>query len=448
MGPGWSVVSRRRKRLPEEPVEAQIESLAEDGRGVAQVGTKAVWIDGALPGERVRFLYTARHRGHDEGRVDAVLEPSAERVEPRCAHAGICGGCSLQHLAPEGQLKTKQEAVLASLREIGGMEPERVLEPIAGPHWGYRRKARLGVRYVTKKDRTLVGFREKRGNYVAEIERCEVLVPEVGYTLESLGRLLHGLDARARIPQIEVAAGDHSTTLVIRHLDPLSSGDREMLVDYARAHDLQIALQPAGPESVEPLWPPNQSLEFAHPDFDVRIGFEPLDFVQVNAEVNRRMVLRALELLELAREHRVLDLFCGLGNFTLPLARRAGRVVGVEASTQMVERARLNAERNGITNVEYRAVDLTSDPSGESWLGAGYDRVLLDPPRSGAAEIIPWVAPLGAGRIVYMSCHPKSLARDAYQLVHRHGYRLAGAGVMDMFPHTAHIESMALFVKD
>ncbi|MGD8497479.1 MAG: 23S rRNA (uracil(1939)-C(5))-methyltransferase RlmD [Chromatiales bacterium] len=440
-------MARRRKRLPEDPVEARIDALAEDGRGVAMIADKPIRVDGALPGERVRFQYTARHRAHDEGRVETVLEPSPDRVEPRCPHATICGGCSLQHLAPEAQIRMKQERLLSSLREVGGLEPERLLDPILGPQWGYRRKARLGVRHVPKKGRTLVGFREKRGSYVAEIGRCDVLVPEIGARIADLGHLLDRLEARARIPQIEVAAGDDDTTLVFRHLDPLSDGDRAALAGFGEAHGLQIALQPAGPDSVEPLWPDPQNLAFSHPAFDVGIGFEPLDFVQVNAVINRRMVERAVELLEPAPDHRVLDLFCGLGNFTLALARRAGHVLGVELSVSMVERARLNAERNGLDNVEYRAVDLGAEPADEPWSAARFDRVLLDPPRSGAAEVLPLVAASGAPRVLYVSCHPMSLARDADRLVHRHGYRLAGAGVMDMFPHTAHVESMALFLK-
>lgn len=441
-------MGRRRKRLPEEPSEAWIDSVAEDGRGIARVADKAVLIDGALPGERVRFLYTARHRAHDEGRVEAVLDASPERVEPRCAHAAVCGGCSLQHLSPEGQLSLKQESLLSSLRQIGGVEPERILPPITGPSWGYRRKARLGVRHVPKKHRTLVGFREKRSSFVAEIERCEVLVPSVGERLGALGEILDGLDARARIPQIEVAAGDRGTTLVIRNLDPLSESDEAALIAFGQAYQFQIALQPGGPDSVEPLWPAESLLKFAHPAFDVRIAFEALDFVQVNAEINRQMVARAVELLELSPDHRVLDLFCGLGNFTLALARRAGYVVGLEAGAQMVERARQNAEYNGLDNVEYHAVDLSGDLADGPWFGEPYDRVLLDPPRSGAAEVLPLVAACGAPRILYVSCHPKSLARDADQLVNHHGYRLAGAGVMDMFPHTAHVESMALFISD
>lgn len=440
-------MARRGKRPPQVAVEARIESLSPDGRGVAHLDGKTVFIHGALPGERVLFKLTAMHHRYDEGVAEEVLEASPERVAPRCAHYELCGGCSLQHLEASAQIRHKQQGLLDNLRHIGGVEPERLLEPLTGPAWGYRRRARLGVKLVHKKGRVLVGFRERRSNFLAELERCEVLDPKVGARLGELARLIEGLEAREGIPQIEVALGDALTVLVFRHLQPLSARDRELLAEYGRAHDLAIALQPGGPESLEPLWPERQPLYYAHPQFDTRVDFAPLDFVQVNGELNRRMVALALELLAVEPEHSVLDLFCGLGNFTLPLARRAREVIGVEGEQRMVERARANARANGIENTQYHAADLAGDLAGVPWLARRYDRILLDPPRTGAKQVIDHLGRLKAERIVYVSCHPATLARDAGELVRTHRYRLAAAGVMDMFPHTAHVESIALFER-
>lgn len=441
-------MARRRKKLPSMPVEAVIESLAQDGRGVTHLDGKAVFVDGALPGETVRFLYTRKSRKHDEGRVDEVMEASPDRVSPHCPHFGICGACSLQHLDPVRQIEAKQRSMLDALKHIGGVEPEQVLAPLTADPWGYRRKARLGVRYVRKKGRVLVGFREKRANYLAEMETCAVLHPSVGERLMDLSALIGGMQARDQIAQIEVAVGDNATQLVFRNLVELTPEDLDRLTQFARETGFFIALQPGGPESVYPLWPKDQPLYYEHPDFDVRVDFQALDFTQVNAGINRKMVPWALELLEVGPEDIVLDLFAGLGNFTLPLARRAARVVGVEGDAVMVERAKANAVANGITNTEYYAADLMGDMGGAPWLRRQYDKILLDPPRLGAQEVITHVGKLGARRIVYVSCHPATLARDAGLLVKDHGYRLVSAGVMDMFPHTAHVESIALFVKD
>ena len=438
---------RRKKRLPSEPVEAQIESLAHDGRGVTHVDDKVVFVHGALAGERLMFQYTRRTRKQDEGRAVEVLEPSADRVEPRCAHFGVCGGCSLQHMDPAAQIRSKQTVLLENLKRIGDVVPETVLEPLTGPLWGYRRKARLGVKYVPKKDKVLVGFRERGAPFVAELSRCDVLHPSVGERLESLGSLIYGMEARASIPQIEVAVGDNATSLVFRHMEPLSDADRDKLVDYARREGLQILLQPKGPETIHPLWPEEQDLYYRLPDHDVAIHFKPNDFTQVNAEINQKMVNQALELLAPQEDERILDLFAGLGNFSLPLARHAREVVGIEGDQMMVARGRESAERNGIGNTAHYACDLFQPSGDEPWMRGGYDKVLLDPPRAGAIEVLPAVAEMGPGRIVYVSCHPATLARDAGELVHRFGYRLTHAGVMDMFPHTSHVESIAVFEK-
>ena len=436
---------RRKRKLPNFPVRVTVESLSHDGRGVAHVDGKAVFIDGALPGEEVSFLYTGRSRRYDEGRVCEVFSPSEHRVEPRCAHFGVCGGCSLQHMAPSQQILSKQQTLLDNLERIGHVRPETVLPPLTGPHWHYRYKARLGVRHVHKKGRVLVGFREKRRSYIADLARCEVLVEAVGERLEELAELVQAMEARERLPQIEVAAGDAAVALVFRHLDPLVEADLERLRDYARGSGLHVWLQPGGPDTAAPLWPVDSSLSYCLPSFDLELRFLPTDFTQVNPAINRAMVDQALALLDLSGRERVLDLFCGIGNFTLPIAREAGSVTGVEGDAGLVQRARDNARANGIDNAGFAVADLGRDPAGQAWLAGSWDRVLVDPPRSGAQEMMPHLAALRPERIVYVSCHPGSLARDAGLLVNEHGYRLVTAGVMDMFPHTAHVESMALF---
>lgn len=425
-----------------------VDDLSHDGRGIAHLNDKAIFIDGALVGEQVLARYTRMHRDYDEGRTEEVLRASPFRVEPECGHFTICGGCSLQHLAPEQQIHFKQDTLISNLERIGKVEPESVLPPLTGPHWGYRRKARLGVKHVPKKGRVLVGFREKRNPFLADIRSCPVLHPSVGQHIEALAELVSSLHAYNRIAQIEVAVSDTISALVFRNLDELTEEDRERLSAFARQHDLHILLQPGGPESVVPLWPESSELFYRLDDYDVELHFRATDFTQVNYEINRKMVARAMELLDVQAGEQVLDLFCGIGNFTLPIARAAGHVVGIEGSQEMVLRAGSNAALNGIVNAEFHACNLEEEIGNSVWYDRGYDKVLLDPPRSGAAAIIGQVAALNARRIVYVSCHPGSLARDAGELVNRHGYRLQAAGVMDMFPHTAHVESIALFVKE
>lgn len=442
-------MSRQRKKvkLPNYPVRVVIESMSHDGRGIAHLDGKAVFVDGALPGEEVSFLYTGRSRKYDEGRLCEIFAASPERVEPRCAHFEICGGCSLQHQAEDRQIFSKQQTLLDNLVRIGKVQPQRVLDPLTGPVWGYRNKARLGVKFVRKKGRVLVGFREKRMPYLADIRRCEVLHPSVGERIGELAELIQGLQARERIAQIEVAVGDTVSVLVFRNLDPLCEADSRALCEYAQSTGLHIYLQPKGPDSIELLWPQTSQLSYRLPDYDVEIRFLPVDFTQVNPVINQPMIHQALSLLDLEGSNRVLDLFCGLGNFTLPMARSAAQVVGVEGDVGLVQRAKDNALHNGIENTEYHAVDLSDDPGAQSWMQQHFDRILLDPPRSGAQEIVRYLDRLGAERIVYVSCHPGSLARDAGILVNELGYRLDAAGVMDMFPHTTHVESMAVFVR-
>jgi len=428
-------------------VEADITDLSHDGRGVTHLNGKAVFVAGALAGERVRLRYTGKHRHYDEAAVEEVLQASPARVAPRCAHFGVCGGCALQHLDPAAQIAAKQRVLMENFERIGKVQPERILPPLTDEPWGYRRKARLSVKYVEKKGRVLVGFRETNGRYVADIAQCEVLHPAVGTRIGALAQLLETLHAKRDIPQIEVAAGDDLVALIFRHLQPLSAHDSEALIAFGQAHGLGIYLQPGGLDSVAPLWPADARLSFRLPAYDVELEFRPLDFIQVNAGMNRRMIDHALGLLDPQPTDRVLDLFCGLGNFTLPLARRAAQVVGVEGEAGLVRRAQENAQRNKVENVTFYSADLAADQRNTPWAKADYELLLLDPPRSGAAEILEYLPRRETRRVVYVSCHPASLARDAGTLVNRHGFTLHSAGVMDMFPHTAHVESIALFER-
>ncbi|MBE2294312.1 MAG: 23S rRNA (uracil(1939)-C(5))-methyltransferase RlmD [Phycisphaerales bacterium] len=437
----------KKSRVPPEPFIVRVDDLTPEGRGVARRDAKVLFIEGALPGEEVRCVQTARRSRHDEARVVEVLHAAPERVEPYCAHFEICGGCALQHLAPARQLAIKQRWLLDSLTHIGKVQPEQVLDPMTGPLWGYRRRARLAVKHVAKKGRVLVGFRERHSPFVAELRRCEVLDERVGGLLEPLAQLIGALSIRDRLPQIEVAGGDAVMGLNFRVLAPPNDEDREQLRAFAAQHGFALYLQSGGPDSVQALWPEQPILSYRLPDFDLDLEFQPWHFIQVNAAINRQLVGRACELLQLGPEHRVLDLFCGLGNFTLALARRAREVVGVEGDASLVAWARHNATHNAVENAFFHAADLTGDLSDQLWAKGGYDRILLDPPRSGALEMVPHVVALGAKRVVYVSCHPATLARDIGVLVHRYGYRLESAGILDMFPHTAHVESIAVLVS-
>jgi 23S rRNA (uracil1939-C5)-methyltransferase len=428
-------------------LETDIFDLSHDGRGVARVEGKTVFVAGALPGERVRARRTQRHRHFDEAKVEEILVRSPDRIEPRCPHFGLCGGCSLQHLPAAKQIEAKQRVLAENFERIGKVSPHRWLEPLSGEPWGYRRKGRLSVKWVAKKDKALVGFREDNPRFVADLAECHTVLPEVGLCLADLGALVGSLEARREIAQIEFAAGDEAVALTFRHLQPLSDADRAALAAFGQAHGLAILLQPGGPDSVVALWPQDVPLSFRIPEYDLDIAFRPLDFIQVNAGMNRRMIAHALALLEPGSGDSVLDLFCGLGNFTLPIARFAGRVTGVEGEAALVVRSRANAERNGIGNVEFHAADLAADQREAPWARAHHDKLLLDPPRSGAAAVLDYLPRKGCDRVVYVSCHPGSLARDAGTLVERHGFRLVAAGVMDMFPHTAHVESIALFER-
>ncbi len=428
-------------------LEVDITDLTHDGRGVARPDGKALFVAGGLPGERARVRLTARHRNYDEAKVEELLVRSPERIEPRCPHFGTCGGCAMQHLPPERQIAAKQRVLAENFERIGKVEPTRWLDPLSDQPWGYRRKGRLSVKWVGKKDKAVVGFREDNPRFIADLSVCHTLLPEVGLRIEAISQLVSALDARAEIAQIEIAAGDGTVALVLRNLVELGAADRERLVAFGRANSLAILLQPKGPDSVHPLWPDRVELAFRIEAADVELAFEPLDFVQVNAGMNQRMIARALELLDPQAGDRVLDLFCGLGNFTLPIARQVAAVHGVEGDAGLVARAGANARRNGIGNASFDAADLAVDQSAAPWANRAWDKLLLDPPRSGAAAVLGYLPRKGTNHVLYVSCHPGSLARDAGILVERHGFELASAGVMDMFPHTAHVESIALFLR-
>ncbi len=435
------------------PFDAHITDLGHDGRGVARINGKTVFISGALPGERVTARLRKRHRHFDEAEVVEVITASPHRVEPLCRHFAQCSGCSLQHLDAPAQIAAKQRVLAENFERIGKVTPRSWLPPLSAEPWAYRRKGRLSVRHVAKKGRVLVGFREKQNpRFVTEIQRCEVMHPSLGPKVGLLAELLGTMDAVDTIPQIEFAAGDDLMALVFRHMQPLSERDLAALTAFGRLHGFAIYLQPGGTSSVHPLWPEHPRLAFriASDDTryaDVELEFEPLDFVQVNAGMNQLMMARALELLDPQPTDQVLDLFCGLGNFTLPIARRVAEVVGVEGEHGLVERAAQNAARNGIGNARFRVANLFEDQSHAEWARQPWDKLLLDPPRAGADKLLEYLPHKQIRRIVYVSCHPASLARDAGILVNRHGFTLGSAGVMDMFPHTAHVESIALFER-
>ena len=427
--------------------EADIVDLAHDGRGVARVAGKAVFIEGALLSERVRFRVHKRRRQMDEAGLVEVLVASPDRVAPRCAHFGICGGCSLQHLAPAAQLAAKERQLLENLQRIGNVQPERVLEPLRGPEWAYRRRARLGIKYVHKKGRVLAGFREREKPYIADIQRCEVLLAPLGDLPQRLAALTETLSVRDKMPQVEVAAGDAATALVFRVLESPDAADLEKLAAFGARHGLQIFLQPGGLDTVRPLRDDYPPLEYTVDGGGVVIEFGPVDFIQVNRDINTSMVDAAMRLLQPQARDTALDLFCGLGNFTLPLARRARQVMGVEGDASLVSKAQSNASRNGIGNLRVAVENLFEPKSFGAWANEHYDLVLLDPPRAGAAELLACMSRWNPRRVVYISCHPGSLARDAQILVADHGFALSAAGVMDMFPHTTHVESIAVFEK-
>ena len=428
---------------------ALIESLDHEGRGVAHVDGKAIFVEGALPGERVEYSSYRKKPKFEQAQCVAVIKASSQRTQPYCPHFGICGGCSMQHLEVGAQTAAKQRVLEDALWHLARLKPETVFPPITGPAWGYRHRARLSVRLVAKKGGVLVGFHEKRSSYVAVMDSCAVLPPAMSRQLPLLKELVAGMSRPDRLPQIEVAIGDEQTVLVLRHLEPLSEDDQARLRDYADRHAVTWYLQPGGPDSAALFHPAEaKPLEYRLPDFDVRLRFRPTDFTQVNHGINRMLVRRAMALLQPTAGERIGDLFCGLGNFTLPIARLGAQVVGVEGSRSLVERAQANAELNGLAHrCEFQVANLFEATTDSLAALGRLDKLLIDPPREGAIEVVKALTAEGPQRIVYVSCNPATLARDAAVLVHEQGYALRGAGIASMFPHTSHVESIALFER-
>jgi 23S rRNA (uracil1939-C5)-methyltransferase len=441
-------MGRRSRRRKFEPTPGRTEGgLDREGRAriPAEGARKELRVLGALDDEEVVYLRVGRRGDQQVAICQEVVQASPRRVEPPCAHANECGGCSLQHLGHAAQLEHKQAVLMADFAEHG-VAPERLLEPIVGPTVAYRRRARLGVRWVEKKGRVLVGFREKRDSrFVADSSSCEILAGGLGKALPALAELIGGLSIRAKLPQIEVAVGDERAALIFRVLDAPSESDLAALRQFGEDHDLRIDLQPGGLDTVASLSDEDPYLSYRLARWDLQLRFLATDFVQVNHEVNELMIAAAIEELSLGADHRVLDLFCGIGNFTLPLAREAEQVLGVEGDEALVQRARDNAARNQIENARFESQNLYTDADKGDWRTQRFDRVLLDPPRSGAEQVLAAIAGTQPERIVYVACSPSTLARDAGILVREHGYVLEAAGIADMFPHTAHVESMAVF---
>jgi len=432
-----------------ELLTLSIESVDHEGQGIARNGGKTVFVEGGLTGELVEAVVTRSKPNYDKARVERVLRESSSRVRPACPHFGVCGGCSMQHLDARAQVAVKQRVLEDNFRHLGNVRPEQIFPPIEGPYWAYRHRARLSVRHVAKKGGVLVGFHEKRSSYVADMRECHVLPPHMSALLLPLRELIASLSIRDRAPQIEYAEGDGNPKLVLRNLEPLPASDLDALRAFAAQHDVQWYLQPKGPETAQPLPGEAHTLGYVLSEFGLRYSFQPTEFTQVNPHINAMLVRRAMRLLELQPEDRVGDLFCGLGNFTLPIAQRAAFTYGIEGSAPLIARARANAESNGLAGrTDFAVANLFE--IGDGWFDGlpALNKLLIDPPRDGALEVVKALPPAAANRlqrIVYVSCSAATLARDAAILVHEKGYRLRGAGVANMFPHTAHVESIALF---
>lgn len=426
-----------------------VESLDHEARGIVRQEGKAIFVDGALPGETVEYASFRRKPNYELAHLVQVLRPSTARVEPRCPHYNICGGCAMQHMEPSAQLAAKQRVLEDSLWHIGRVRPETILPPIQGAAWGYRHRARLAVFKVPNRG-VLVGFHEKRSSYIADMQTCAVLPPHVSALLMPLRELIGGLSIADRLPQIEVAVGEHCTAVVFRVLQALTAKDEKRLRDFAETHNLVIYLQPKGPDSVYRFHPQGgPRLSYTLPEFELELDFKPTDFTQVNHAANRVLVRRALRLLDPQPGERIADMFCGLGNFTLPIAHSGAQVVGVEGSAGLVQRGRESAKAHGMAGrVEFGVANLFQCTE-ESLAKLGrFDKMLIDPPREGAIELVKALGADAPKRIVYVSCNPATLARDTAVLVSVKGYHFRSAGVVNMFPHTAHVESIAVFERD
>lgn len=439
-------MGRRRKPKPKF-YELEIESLSHEGRGIAHLDEKVIFVSGALPGEKVMAERTFSRAKFEEADAVKVLVASSMRIDPKCAVFGICGGCSFQHLSNADQIEAKWAWLKNAFYSQAKVEPKNWLEPLQVQDWGYRRKARLGVRFVAKKNKVLVGFREKKSGWIANMDRCEVLRPSLGDNLEVLGNYIEKLSIKSQIPQLEVSVAEDNTVLILRHLQPLSAKDEQILSDCEQELGVVFYTQSGGEDTVKPL---NEAtvLSYSHPAHNIVMEFLPTDFTQVNFKLNQKMVTLAIDLLALNDDDEVIDLFCGLGNFTLPIARYAKHVVGVEGDSGLIERAKENAQKNDIQNTDFYKADLFKEVDGFEWFrGKTYNKALIDPARSGAIEIVELLPKLGVERLLYVSCNPATLARDTAKLLEL-GYSLETAGVMDMFPQTAHVESIALFIKN
>lgn len=425
-----------------------ITSLSHDGRGVAHIDGKTIFVTGALVGEEVIARIQKSKNRWDEAIVEEIIQPSLERNIPRCPSFGVCGGCSLQHMKKEMQLNYKQAALIEHLHHIGKVEPKDVLSPITSSSYEYRRKARLGVRYVIKKEKLLIGFREKNGRYLADIEICPVLHPSIGRQIPLLRQFLLQLDGYLQIPQLEIAVGDHETAIIIRHLASLSLRDQEIIKTFGVDYGFHIYLQPGGVDSAFLFHPINSlpRLSYTLEEYGITMQFHPLDFTQVNSEINKKLINQAIELLAPHKKETILDLFCGIGNFTLPVAKFSKKTIGVEGCQLMVERGYENARFNHIENIEFHCQNLTESSYTSTWMQNPFDAILLDPPRAGAWEVVQQIPSSTARRVVYISCNPATLARDAGYLA-LNGFELSKVGILDMFPHTNHVESIALFTR-
>jgi 23S rRNA (uracil1939-C5)-methyltransferase len=429
---------------------AVVESLDHEGRGVARLDGKAIFIEGALPREKVEYSSYRKKPTFEQAMASRILRASAQRAQPRCAYFGTCGGCSMQHLELGAQVAAKQRVMEDALWHIGRVKAGELYPPIYGPAWGYRTRARIGVRHVPKKGGVLVGFHEKKSSYIADMRSCEILPPHISQLLMPLRGLVAGLSAPDRMPQIEIAVGSDRTVLVFRNLLPLTSDDVQRLLAFGAEHGVSMWEQPGGTDTVRPLDAAESPfLDYTLPEFDLKLNFRPTDFTQVNVDINRMLIRRSMQLLDPQPGERIADLFCGLGNFSLPIARLGAHVVGVEGSDALVARAAENAAMNGLSALSEFSVANLFEATAESLAALGhFDKILIDPPREGAIAVVNALGDDAPRRIVYVSCNPATLARDAAVLVQRKGYRLVGAGVANMFPQTSHVESIALFVRD
>ena len=431
-----------------------ITALDQEGRGIARIDGKAVFVEGALAGELVTIETYRKRPTYELARATGILRASPSRVAPLCPHFGVCGGCSLQHLEAAAQVAAKQRVLEDALWHIGRVRAGELLTPIHGPAWGYRQRARLSVRDVPKKGGVLVGFHERKSSFITDMRSCPVLPPHISSLLPSLRELIGSLSLRDRLPQIELAIGDDADdgtgneVLVLRNLAALTADDERALADFADRHGVRLYLQPQGPATVQAFHPPARTLGYALADFGVRIEFQPTDFTQVNVAMNRMLVRRAVGLLEPTEGDAVADFFCGLGNFSLPIARRGAQVVGVEGSVPLVRRAQANAQANGLADrARFVAADLFEATAASLEALGAMDKALLDPPREGAIALVKALPAERLSRVVYVSCNPATLARDASVLVHERGFALRKAGIVNLFPHTAHVESVALFTR-